>query len=574
VYNNKRIVAIILARKGSSRLKNKMLLPFGKSTVIETVIERIQESELIDSFILATSINPDDDVFRDIASKHAIDFVRGSEEDVVSRMVKAVYQGPVLPDIIVRVCSDNPLLMPSIVDEAIKLLVDYDGDVVTPFEHNTYPFGYSMVIMTRGCLEKIDQKAKEKLYREHVENFCFETSEDFRIFYQCAPEPLHFSELNLTMDYEVDYIRLKRFHSILTQIPMKMQPKKLIQFIKNCKVGLLIQEEESIPKLAKFVVKNCYYPPVCLCLSKNGKNAKRTINVIHGGATAKVQLYYRNDFEVLLEDIKKTYMDLVISSVAIPDTSGIRPSRGIVFVDTFDIKDEKRHCLRCRYFDNWEPSSVREETIFIDFKDNSSVESSDAFLCRILPYTIRHLMAGPLRPYDKQESFYPREEKRGLRKRKGFSSVASLRFPPFVLTELVEEKKNRRDSKVLYLERFLVNKLLDEICKYDFDFIVVGVKNDPRKHPDFHWILDKLKGSVGGGKVVLWPEVKSFTNKTLEESVFQQIVIRPKSRIEVWAPNEAEEVLIGNYSDISIAEAWQSKKMQRVRASCLNPWLI
>ena len=233
MYSKKSIAAIILARRCSSRLKDKMFLPFGNSTVVETVIERIKHSDLIDSFVLATSTNPSDSPFKAIAARNKLSLFRGSEDDVVSRMIFAANELQPLPDIIVRVCSDNPLLMPTIIDEAIKILIESNADIITPFRFNSYPFGYSMVVMTKECLDKINKHAKESKYREHVENFCFDHPSDFIILYQKAPEHLHFKELSLTLDYEMDYKKLKRFYSLLKKIPIDKQPEKLINIAKG-----------------------------------------------------------------------------------------------------------------------------------------------------------------------------------------------------------------------------------------------------------------------------------------------------------------------------------------------------
>lgn len=233
MYKNRRISAVLLVRMRSTRLKAKMLLPFGDNTVIETAIDRIKKSNLIDSFILATSTNPVDDLFEAIAETNDMPCFRGSEDDVIDRMLKAANTIQPLPDILIRGCTDNPLLMPSILDEAIVLMADRGADMITPFEFNTFPFGYSLVAMTLKCLQKIDQLASETTYREHVENFCFEHPEDFRILYHKSPEDLNLPTLNLTLDYWRDYEELKEIHAWLEDVPLSQQPRELIRRIIN-----------------------------------------------------------------------------------------------------------------------------------------------------------------------------------------------------------------------------------------------------------------------------------------------------------------------------------------------------
>ena len=45
-----------------------------------------------------------------------------------------------------RANADNTLIMPNIIDKEIQLFLKSRGDVSTPFDRNTSPFGMSLVI--------------------------------------------------------------------------------------------------------------------------------------------------------------------------------------------------------------------------------------------------------------------------------------------------------------------------------------------------------------------------------------------------------------------------------------------
>jgi len=167
-----------------------MMLPFGDNTVVGEVIERMRGCTLVDEMVFATSTHGADDVLEGVADAHGLACVRGSEDDVVSRMVEAVESLSEHADVIVRVCCDNALVMPSLVDEAVRALVDGQADVITPGEFASLPFGTSMVVLSRQGLERIDRQAVAPMYREHVENYCFDQPDAFRILYQWAPEGL------------------------------------------------------------------------------------------------------------------------------------------------------------------------------------------------------------------------------------------------------------------------------------------------------------------------------------------------------------------------------------------------
>jgi len=544
-----------------------MLLPFGNSTVVETVIDRIKHSDLIDFFLLATTTDPSDDVFKEIAAKNNIMLFRGSEDDVVSRMWLATNELHPIPDIIVRVCSDNPLLMPSIVDKAIVELVNANADVITPAEFNTYPFGYSMVAMTIKCLERIEIEAKEETYREHVENFCFEHPENFKILYQKAPEKQYFKELNLTLDYEVDYLRLKNFRELLDNTPLNNQPDKLISVIKNSKIAVIVEEQDNAEEIAKILAKYCLSPPLLFYYSQKDTQGPKSIAVSNSLSYSEITAFVDDDISSLLNEVKNKKFDLIVSTLSLPEGHGINASRGRVLVDTIETPNEKKYCLRYDIQNGGEKSSLPKEPIFIDFKMNDFIETKGRFLCRILPFTLHHLMAGPVRSAKEQEAFYPPAEKQGTGKRKGFPNRMAVNFPPVILLEMVEKIKRLGDSKLFFIDDFFLNKFTDEIGKYPINHVVIGIYNAPQSHPDFNLFYKKLKFLLGAARIIIWPNGELYRKLSLCDSLFQQIILTPRGLIMYSTQGNS---FVGDFADISLAEAWRSKKIQLARVDILN----
>ena len=102
------IYFFVQARVGSSRLPNKILLPFynGKN-ILELLIEKLQQVENT-GVIIATSTNPNCDPIEAIAQKKGAICFRGSEDDVLQRFIDAAEKNQV--NQLIRVCSDNPFL--------------------------------------------------------------------------------------------------------------------------------------------------------------------------------------------------------------------------------------------------------------------------------------------------------------------------------------------------------------------------------------------------------------------------------------------------------------------------------
>ena len=64
-----KIAAIVEARMSSSRLPGKVLLKANNKPMLEHLIDRLKSVKLIESIIIATTLNSSDDVICDLAKK-------------------------------------------------------------------------------------------------------------------------------------------------------------------------------------------------------------------------------------------------------------------------------------------------------------------------------------------------------------------------------------------------------------------------------------------------------------------------------------------------------------------------
>ena len=121
-----KIIAIIQARLGSTRLPGKVLLDLEGKTVLEHVIRRVKSSKLVTDVIVATTINKADLKIVKLCANLGINVYCGSEDDVLDRY----YQTARLfkADHIVRITSDCPLIDPLLIDEVITLHMQENAD--------------------------------------------------------------------------------------------------------------------------------------------------------------------------------------------------------------------------------------------------------------------------------------------------------------------------------------------------------------------------------------------------------------------------------------------------------------
>jgi len=172
-----RIVAIIQARMGSSRLPGKVLAQLGDATMLAQVIRRLRMARRVDEIVVATSTAAaDDDVVRE-AGRLGAGVHRGSETDVLGRFVGAArsYRA----DAIVRITADCPMLDSGVVDQVIGALGD-DVDYASNTHERSYPRGLDTEVLHRDTLERIARLGRSPAAREHVTAFVLETPGLFR----------------------------------------------------------------------------------------------------------------------------------------------------------------------------------------------------------------------------------------------------------------------------------------------------------------------------------------------------------------------------------------------------------
>ena len=113
-------VAIVQARLGSTRFPNKVLKPLGTSSILKTVLDRLNLAKHVDEICCATTdLSQDDAIVREVKN-YGFSVFRGSSLDVLDRYVRAARN--LKADVVVRVTSDCPCVDPEIVDALIQLL--------------------------------------------------------------------------------------------------------------------------------------------------------------------------------------------------------------------------------------------------------------------------------------------------------------------------------------------------------------------------------------------------------------------------------------------------------------------
>lgn len=196
-----RIVAIIQARVGSSRLPGKVLLPLEDKTVLEHVIERTAKAELVDEVIVATTMKKEDLPIVRLVSEKGFRVFTGSERNVLDRYYQCAKLAQA--DHIVRITSDCPLVDPKIIDLVVEKHLKSGADVTY---NDRYPDGFDVGVFTYDILKKAWKEARLLSEREHVSPYMFKVAK--KVEKVVCPEDLY--HIRLTLDRPEDYEVLKR----------------------------------------------------------------------------------------------------------------------------------------------------------------------------------------------------------------------------------------------------------------------------------------------------------------------------------------------------------------------------
>lgn len=209
---------------GSSRLPGKVLADVEGRPAIERLFSRLRRCKRLDDVVLATTTSPADDAIVAWAERAGVPVFRGSEPDVLQRVVQAHQK--MASDIIVEITGDCPLIDPAITDEAIELFLAGGHDVVTNAVRPSYPMGTDVQVFRRSDLEWVERTIEDPAVREHVSLYFYEHPERYRVLYMEAPTALRDPALRLQLDHPEDlrflrgvYARLLPRHGEVFGLP-------------------------------------------------------------------------------------------------------------------------------------------------------------------------------------------------------------------------------------------------------------------------------------------------------------------------------------------------------------------
>lgn len=178
---NAKVVAIIQARVGASRLPGKVLENLAGQPMLARVVNRTRRADTLDAVVVAATTQPSDDAIVHLCQRQDWLYFRGSEKDALDRYYRAasVFKA----DVIVRITSDCPLIEPEIIDRVTnEFLTYYPGvEYVSNILARTFPRGLDVEVMSFNALQNAWREDHNPAWREHVTPHIWRHPKKFKI---------------------------------------------------------------------------------------------------------------------------------------------------------------------------------------------------------------------------------------------------------------------------------------------------------------------------------------------------------------------------------------------------------
>ncbi len=167
-----KLVAIIQARMGSTRLPGKVSLDLAGEPMLARCVNRTSRAQTPDEVVVATTVQSADDAIVDLCTERGWPCFRGSEDDVLDRYYRAAIAHHA--DVVVRITSDCPLIEPGVVDRVVQEFLDLQPGIdyaCNVLPRRTFPRGLDIEVMRFDVLERAWREDPNPAWREHVTTY-------------------------------------------------------------------------------------------------------------------------------------------------------------------------------------------------------------------------------------------------------------------------------------------------------------------------------------------------------------------------------------------------------------------
>jgi len=198
-------------------LPKKLLKPLGVKSVFEHILERASSVRGVDEIVVCTSTNPQDDPLETISIAQKINCYRGSEDDVLKRLLSAAEKYNC--EYMLLMTADNPLFSIVHAEQLVATIRNKQADYYH-FEEGL-PLGTAPYAVARHAFTIINE-----IKEESETEFWPEYLKDKSIFsHLVLPVSKEYQlDARLTLDYQQDYeLFMKIYENYEPPTPLELK---------------------------------------------------------------------------------------------------------------------------------------------------------------------------------------------------------------------------------------------------------------------------------------------------------------------------------------------------------------
>lgn len=246
-----KIVTVIQARTGSTRLPDKIFMTLSGKPLLLRMVQRVQNSRLTGEIVIATTTESTDDKIEELCTFNNLNIFRGHPTDLLDRHFRTALEYNA--HAVVKIPSDCPLIDYRIIDRVIDYYLNNidNYDYVSNLHPATYPDGNDVEIFSMASLKTAWENASREFEREHTTPYIWENPDKFRIGNVEWDSGLDYSMTHrFTIDYIEDYLFIKSVYDELYDRNPKFSLNDILD---------LLEQKPEIKKLnEKYLGVNWY----------------------------------------------------------------------------------------------------------------------------------------------------------------------------------------------------------------------------------------------------------------------------------------------------------------------------
>lgn len=225
----RKLVACLACRNQGTRLYGKPLQNLDiekRLSVLEYMIASIRTYGAITDIVLGISEGHDNIVYQDIAKRNKVDFIVGSEEDVLQRLIQCCEK--VGGTDIFRLTTESPYTYFEAIDKAWDAHVRENRDLTAL---DNLPDGSGFEIISLAAYKKSWEQGQRKHRSELCSLYIRENKDEFKIGYVEVDQEIKRTDIRLTIDYPEDLVLCRAVYQTLKHLAPRIPLKQIIDFI-------------------------------------------------------------------------------------------------------------------------------------------------------------------------------------------------------------------------------------------------------------------------------------------------------------------------------------------------------